>query len=34
MDPCANINGNCWARRINSIIDSLGFSYLLNNFDV
>ena len=34
MDQCANTNGNCWSRRINSIIDNLGFSYLLNNFDI
>jgi hypothetical protein len=32
-DQCLNINGSCWAKRINSIIDHLGYSYLRDNFD-
>ena len=34
MDQCANINSNCWASNMNSIIDHLGFSQLLNNYDI
>ena len=34
IDQCTNINNNCWASRINSIIEHLGFSHLLNNFDI
>ena len=34
LDQCANINNSCWSSRINSIIEHLGFSHLLNNFDI
>ena len=33
-DQCANINNSCWSSRINSIIEHLRFSHLLNNFDI
>ena len=33
MDQCATINGACWAKRINSIIDHLGFNEIRVNFD-
>lgn len=32
-DQCININGTCWAKRINSIIDHLGFNEIRGNFD-
>ena len=34
IDQCANINNSCWSSRFNSIIEHLGFSHLLNNFDI
>ena len=33
IDQCNIVNNSCWAKRINSIIDHLGFSHLLLNFD-
>ena len=32
-DQITSINGNCWASRINSIIDHLGFTNLLHSFE-
>ena len=33
IDQCQNVNNSCWAKRLNSIIDHLGFSHLLLDFD-
>ena len=33
IDQCQNVNNSCWAKRLNSIIDHLGFSHLLLNFE-
>ena len=33
VDQCHNVISTCWAKRINSIIDHLGFSNIRINFD-
>ena len=33
FELCNNVNNKCWAKRINSIIDHLGFTNLRLNFD-
>lgn len=33
-DQVRNISGTCWAKRINSVIDHLGFNEIRHNFSV
>ena len=33
LDLCNNVNVKCWAKRMNSIIDHLGFTNIRTNFD-
>ena len=32
-DILNNVNGNCWAKRIINIINNLGFSHVINEFN-
>jgi hypothetical protein len=34
LDQCVNGNNKCWARQAHTIINELGFSYLLDNYNV
>ena len=33
IDILNNVNGNCWAKRISNMIDNLGFTHIMNDFD-
>ena len=33
-DILNNVNGNCWAKRIINIINNLGFTHVINDFNI